>query len=275
MGDELAVAMTEGGAIYITLPGMCSALDLHVKGQMQRIKRTRALAAGLRLIPLKTTGGLQRINCLRVDRIALRLAGVQTDRLAPQFRPKIEHYQDELAPVAMQVFMRVAGVTTAQFVPSLADPQVAMLAEQIDTLAAVVTFLREHMEGLLVSSGQVALRLDQAIPLLEALAERQDAAEARIADTDAQLAQMDARTQRLSPVRTRQVQEMVDRMARDTKRPPTPLTCMTIYGRLKHRFRVGSYKEVADNRFDDLMTYLRDELSRATSGTAPEQGSLF
>ena len=55
----------------------------------------------------------------------------------------------------------------------------------------------------------------------------------------------------------------------------TPLTYTVIYGRLKHRFRVGSYKEVADNRFDELTTYLRDELSRATSGAAPEQSSLF
>src|SRR5262249_33201011 len=69
MGDELAAAMTAGGSIYITLPGMCAALGLNVKGQMQRIKRTRALAAGLRLIPLKTSGGTQRMNCLRVDRI--------------------------------------------------------------------------------------------------------------------------------------------------------------------------------------------------------------
>src|SRR5690242_10786683 len=81
MGDELAAAMTVGGNIYITLPGMCIALGLNTKGQMQRIKRTRALTAGLRLIPLKTSGGTQRINCLRVDRIALWLAGVQTDRL--------------------------------------------------------------------------------------------------------------------------------------------------------------------------------------------------
>jgi hypothetical protein len=44
---------------------------------------------------------------------------------------------------------------------------------------------------------------------------------------------------------------------------------------LKHRFRVGSYKEADDSRFDELMTYLREELSRVTADEAPEQGSLF
>ncbi len=235
---------------------------------MRRILRTPSLSKALRVIQLQTRGGAQRVNCLRVDKVALWLAGVETNSVKPLFRGKIETYQEDLAPVAMQVFMHVMGAQTTQLVPAAADPQVAMLAEQIDTLTDIVTFLREHMEALLASSGQVNLRLDQAISLLEALAERQDTAET-------QLAQIDARTQRLTPAHTREAQEMVDRMVRETKRLPQPLTYAIIYGRLKHRFRVGSYKEVADARFDELMAYLRDELSRATSGEEPEQGSLF
>ena len=54
------------------------ALGLNVRGQTQRVQRTRSLSQALRRIPLQTRGGLQRINCLRVDTIALWLAGVQT-----------------------------------------------------------------------------------------------------------------------------------------------------------------------------------------------------
>lgn len=64
-------------------------------------------------------------------------------------------------------------------------------------------------------------------------------------------------------------------MVRETQRLPSPLTYAIIYGRLKHRFRVSSYKEAADGRFDELMAWLRDELRRATDGESPEQGSLF
>jgi hypothetical protein len=110
--------------------------------------------------------------------------------------------------------------------------------------------------------------MSQAVTMLETLAARQDA-------TETQLAQVDARTQRLTPAHARSVQEMVDRMVRETKRLPTPLTYAIIYGRLKNRFRIGSYKEADDDRFDDLMAYLRDELNGATAGEAPEQGSLF
>ncbi len=111
--------------------------------------------------------------------------------------------------------------------------------------------------------------------MLESLAERQAVAEAQLADTDERLVAVDVRTQRLTPAHTRQVQEAVDGMVRETKRLPQPLTYAIIYGRLKHRFRVGSYKEVADSHFDELMAYLRDELRRATGGEAPEQDSMF
>jgi len=48
-----------------------------------------------------------------------------------------------------------------------------------------------------------------------------------------------------------------------------------IYGCLKTRFRAGSYKEIPDERFEEVMAYLREELRKATGGEGPTQGSLF
>ena len=56
---------------------------------------------------------------------------------------------------------------------------------------------------------------------------------------------------------------------------PSPLTYEMICGRLKHRFRASSYREIADNRFDEAMAFLRDLLDRANGGQSQEQGSLF
>ena len=219
---------------------MCRALGLLAHGQLNRILRTPSLAKGLRVIPLETCGGIQQVNCLRVDKIALWLAGIETARVKPQFRAKIEAYQEELAPVAMQVFLRVAGIQTAQMVPASAAPQAMAVAEQIDELTDVVNLLREHLDALVSLPGQMSgpsVRLDQAISLLESLATRQDTTETRVA-------RIDARTQRLTPAHAREVQELVDRIVRETKRLPMPLTYATIYGRLKYRFRVGSYSDV-------------------------------
>jgi hypothetical protein len=93
--------------------------------------------------------------------------------------------------------------------------------------------------------------------------------------TEAQVVAIDTRTQHLTAAHARAVQEMVDRLVRETRHLPTPLTYFMLYGRIKHRFRAGSYKEVPDSRFDEVLVFLRDELARATSGQAPEQGSLF
>src|SRR5262249_54924972 len=114
----------------------------------------------------------------------------------------------------------------------------------------------------------IADQLDETRALIETLAARQETAET-------QLAAVDERTQRLTPAHTRAVQEAVDRLVRATKHLQAPPSYAIIYGRLKHHFRVGSYKEVPDSRFGEVMSFLREELQRATSGQAPEQGSLF
>jgi hypothetical protein len=49
----------------------------------------------------------------------------------------------------------------------------------------------------------------------------------------------------------------------------------TVYGKLKTRFRAGSYKEIPDERFDAVMAYLREELRKAAGGEGPTQESLF
>ena len=271
LGDDLAAAMAAGGSIYISLPGMCAALGLSTQAQLRRVERTRTLAKGLRRISLHTKGGFQRVNCLRLDLIALWLAGAQTASMKSEFRDKIEAYQEELAPVATQVFMRVVGLRTAQIVPS-EDPRITALAEQIDTLTDIATFLREHMQAMLEVQGHVSMRLEQAVQLLEALAGRQQT-------TENQVARIDERTRRLTPAHAREVQLLVERIARVIEKQSAAATLSLahamIYGRLKTRFRAGSYKEIPDERFEEVMTYLREELRKAVGGEGPTQGSLF
>lgn len=173
MGDELAAALTSGGNIYITLPGIARALGLNTQAQLRRILRTPTLARGLQIIPLETPGGTQTVNCLRVDKVALWLAGIETSRVKPEFRAKIEAYQEELAPVAMQVFMRVMGLPSAASPPAAPDPQVAAIAGQVESLGAVASLLREQLSSLLALPAQVddlSQQLSQAVALLESLA---------------------------------------------------------------------------------------------------------
>ncbi len=227
MGDDLAAALAPGGNIYVTLPGMCTALGLNTRGQLQRIQRTRTLSKGLRHIPIQTKGGFQHLNCLRIDLIALWLAGVQPGSIKNEIRVKIEAYQDELAPVATQVFMRVMGLQIREVIPTT-DSQVLALANRVDALTEITALVREYLETLL---------------------EVQD------------------------------VQEIVNLIAAAiVKQSPniTPqLAHAMVYGRLKKRFQARSYIEIPDERFDEVMVYLRGVLRTFSGGDLPGQGSLF
>ena len=127
MGDELAAALTQTGGIYISLPGMCGALGLNARGQLQRIQRTNELAIGLRRIPIQTKGGRQVLNCLRIDKLGLWLAGIETARVKSQFRAKLDAYHQKLAPVAIQIFLSMAGVPSTSLIPANASPELAAL----------------------------------------------------------------------------------------------------------------------------------------------------
>jgi hypothetical protein len=276
---ELVAVLLEDGRICAVLRWLCDGLHLDPSGQIERIRRKTALADGLVTVRVETPGGPQTMPALTLDVLPGYLFTIDENRINPAARPDVILFQRECAKVLADHFARKRGAA----LPALLSPQsvvsvdprlasqVTQIVEQIDTLSGAVNLMREHLAALLALPGQVSGlsdQMSQAVAMLESLAERQDAAEMRVA-------QIDARTQRLTPAHARAVQEMVDRIVRETKRLPQPLTYATIYGRLKHRFRVGSYSEVADSHFDELMAYLRDELRRSTSGDAPEQGSLF
>jgi hypothetical protein len=235
---------------------------------MRHIQGRTALAEGLVSVRVDTAGGLQIMAALTLDVLPGWLFSVDERRVKEEARADVVLFQRECVKALADHFTRKHPPA----LPALADTTAAtIIIEQITDLTGVINLLREHLEALLVLPGQVAdlsVQMGETRVLLEALATRQDSTETR-------LEAVDERTQRLTPTHTRAAQEMVDRMVRETRKLPAPLTYAIIYGRLKHRFRVGSYKEVSDDRFDELVAYLRDELRRATSGEAPEQENLL
>lgn len=269
-GDDLATALTANGGIFVSIPSICAALGLSVRGQVQRIQRTDELLPGLRRIPIKTRGGTQPVNCLRIDKIGLWLAGIETARIKGEYRHKLNAYHHDLAPIATQVFLRVAGMSDVQLAP-VVDPRLSSMLDQFDTLIGVALDVRAHMEAMSALPEQIdAMRwqLDQAMELLESIVSDNNVA-------NLALEKIKAKTAGLMPAQARQVQEQISHMVAVTEGTPAALKHATIYGRIRHRFRVPSYSNVPDNRFEELMQFLRDDLQRATNGQAPEQGSIF
>ncbi|HEY1390667.1 MAG TPA: phage antirepressor N-terminal domain-containing protein [Ktedonobacterales bacterium] len=265
---ELIAVRLEDGRIAAVLRWLCDSLRLDPQGQLQRIHRKTALAEGLVSVRVDTTGGPQEMPALTLDVLPGYLFTIDENRVKPEARADVVLFQRECVKVLADHFTRKHPPA----IPSATDATAAsVIIEQITDLTAVINLLREHLEMLLGLPSQVAdlsAQVGETHALVESLATRQDA-------TETHLAAVDARTQRLTPAHARAVQEMVNRMVRETRHSATPFTYATIYGKLKTRFQAGSYNQIADSRFDELMTWLRETLSNATGGEAPEQGSLF
>jgi hypothetical protein len=108
-GDTLAVVFTNYRAFYVSIPSVCAALGLNVKGQIQRMKRTPLLTDGLHFLSLETRGGVQRVYCLHIEWIdywlgSIRLKGLQVPAT------KIEVYRRELPAAVYDVFHRVGSL---------------------------------------------------------------------------------------------------------------------------------------------------------------------
>src|SRR5437899_7647674 len=108
-------------------------------------------------------------------------------------------------------------------------------------MAVVEAGQQEFLSRAVHISGQLAY----VVSLLEHLVGRQ-------ATTEAQVARIDARTQRLTPAHARNVQGLVEKIVRESERrnaPGTALIHAHVYGRLKTHFRAGKFDEIPDERY--------------------------
>ena len=267
-GHNLIAVRLPDGRIAAVLRWLCDGLGVNIQSQMRHIRGRAVLAEGPVSVRIATEGGPQTLPALTLDVLPGWLFSVDERRVKEEARADVVLFQRECAKVLADHFIRKHPPA----LPSATEATAAtIIIEQITDLTGVINLMREHLEMLLVVPSQVAdlsIQVSETRTLVESLATRQDA-------TESHLAAVDARTQRLTPAHARAVQEMVNRMVRETRNSATPLTYATIYGKLKTRFQAGSYNEIADSRFDELMAWLREALNNVTSGEAPEQGSLF
>lgn len=248
-------------------------LGLDWSSQRQRIERDDVLATEVRRVLMTGADGKQReMLALPLEFLPGFLFGVQSSRVRPEHRDKLMQYRRSCFRVLWRHMQAELLYSQAR---SLATPQALEVAEQLDLVGAVELLLQEHLAGLLRLPSQVEDLAElvnqtaaQTAALIASLGERQQA-------TDARLAIVDMRTKHLTPSQERQVQRLVDHLVRETKRCPAPLTYASVYGAIKRRFQVASFKEVADDRFNELMAFLQDLFVRVTKGTEPIQDRLF
>lgn len=307
--DMLLVVLVEVNGerlVMVPLRQFCEYLGVDWSGQYQRVKRDEILAGEMMSVVITQMQIHQRGHynrpalCLPLDLLPGWLFTLSPTRVKPEYRERVQRYRAKCYRALWKAFLRgelFAGEeTAAPIVESVLVPlapsgntQIDALTEQINTLTAIVAFLQEHRRALIEEAGQMvslveagqqellqradhlSAQLTYVSSLLEQLVGRQGT-------TEAQVARIDERTQRLTPAHARAVQGLVERIVRESERrnpKGAALLHAQIYGRLKTHFRAGKFDEIPDERYPEVEEFLRGMLRRVTGGEEPRQGSLF
>lgn len=297
-GHDLVAVILPDGRIAAVLRWLCDSLSLNLQSQLRVIRGRTALADGLVSVQLDTDGGPQPMFALTLDVLAGWLFAVDERRVKEEARADVVLFQRECVRALSAYFESKRRNLPALVAPAAplslisADPQIAQIVaevaeikSQIENLTGVTNLLREHQAALLALlalpgqvaelGGELSDPIWQALGALEDIAVRQNTLDQRQEDAKSQIARIDERTQRLTPAHAQNVREQVNRMVQETQHLPQPLTWYIIYGRLKQRFRASSYREIADEQYAAVLSYLQDELRRGLAGEGPEQGNLF
>lgn len=278
-GDNLlAVLVEEEGErrIYVPIRPIVEYLELAWSSQLQRIKRDEDLAEGLRSILLLRAEAGQRyeVSCLRLEYLPGFLFGITTSKVREDLRPQVRRYKRECYRVLWEAFQRgelfgndgelpaPPGVETI-VIDANDSRSVTIVEQQHQTLR----LLQEHDQSTHASLNRVESKLDHAVGLLADFFRNQQA----------RIDKIDERTARLTPKHAQQVQDEVSLLVKlwRARRPDLSegQAKSWAYSHIHQHFQASSHKEIADERFNEVMVFVRKAIRRASGGEYPEQTS--
>lgn len=269
--DTLLLVLVErDGQHLVSVPirQFCGILGIDWASQYQRMQRDEVLAAEQMSVVITTTliptRGQRRSYeqiCLPLDIFPGWLFTIEPKRVKAEHREKIQRYRRNCYRALAEAFRRGELFAGDELLP----PPATVVAAS-NPLALVV--VEQHQE---VMSGQARIEatLTHAVTLLTDFMSNQQA----------RIDKIDERTQRLTPAHALQISNAVDRLCQLWRKKSPHLTedkaHSWAYHRIHQRFGASSYKEIADERFEEVLTYVRKAIARASDGTEPEQGTLF
>src|SRR5919202_1166578 len=90
-GDELVAVQQPDGNIFVHFARLCENLGLGRAPQVRRVQHHAVLSKGLVMLALQTDGGIQQVQCLRVDLLPLWMSGLHASRVKAEIRAKLPH----------------------------------------------------------------------------------------------------------------------------------------------------------------------------------------
>ncbi len=102
--------------IYLSLLDLCVLFQLDLTGQVSKIKRAPDMMDGLKLVKLHSKRGVRDITCLHIRKVALWIAGIDSDRIPiPEIAEQVFHYQLILEALTIDAFHTMFDIHIIQF----------------------------------------------------------------------------------------------------------------------------------------------------------------
>ncbi|HLW00044.1 MAG TPA: phage antirepressor N-terminal domain-containing protein [Ktedonobacterales bacterium] len=254
--------------IIVVIRWLCTNLKLDPQAQLRRIKRTKAIADEVVSAHVETEGGVQVMPALSLRALPFWLAGIDTHRLDPTIEPVILAYQREVVDVLYRHFAqkRQQHADPHHLVPTEPITQPALPGHDAppDVWLAyheqMVVWLRwqhevETWRGKVDTwHGSVEHRLEHVEELAGLVPEI--------------LERLGPQT--LSPAHLRTVQASVNRV-----HDVTGQSHASIYEELRDHFHVGTYKEIPEDRWADVMAWFQARLQWAQRTQDQQSPLLF
>lgn len=247
-GDELIAVRAADGYVYVALRQMCNALGLDRRGQVRRINRQPILeegyTGGVIMSPPgeKGGGGPQQAGLLRVDLVPLWLAGIDTKRVRPEIRDKLERYQREAARVLWEAFQE--GRLTAS----------PTLDELLKTNSPAVKAYKMALAVVELARNQVLIESE-----LKDHSRRLEAIEATLGDPG----------RNITPEQASQLSQAVKAVAMKLSEQSGRNEYGGVYGELYRKFSITGYKLLPANRFQEAMDWLTGWHQTITDADVP------
>ncbi len=251
-GDEITAVLVEaasGPDVYVPVRPLCDYLGLAWSGQYERIKRDPVLADALRTVRVtRTEAGRRETICLPLEMLPGWLFGISTTRVRPELQDKILRYRRECFRVLWQAFQADAlslvehGALPAQAMP--AAPSAALM--QIREMGLAIVQMAEQQMALEQRVTAVDGRMDRAAQVVGELRRRLSIVERRL----------DPMT-RISDEQASEISNRVKALAEVmTEKQPGKNNYQGIFGELYRRFGVSSYKLIAQDRYEQVLSFL-------------------
>jgi hypothetical protein len=253
-GDELFAVQHPDGTIFVLFARLCENLGLKREGQVRRVQRHAVLSEGLTSLPVRTDGGVQTAQCLRLDLLPLWMSGLQAQRVKAELQPKLLAYQKEAAVVLWQAFKPQIVVEPTAIVPDEPDRSLQQLQQIAEMGYAIARMAEQQME---IQRQQVALsgRMDTAARVLKDF-------QGRLDHVDLRLGMLEDTIHPAALISDEQAAEISNRVKALaellTGKNNAKNHYQGIFAELYRRFGTSSYKLIRRNQYEAVLQFLDD-----------------